>query len=127
MFKVSATLLSVIILIQSFNFDLKDLPKLVVLADHIASHIEEGENFSDFISQHYGSEQNEHNEKHQEHEDLPFKHQHADSHFHIVYIICNNVFAIKNDISIESLKNFTYKEPITSLLTNTIFQPPRVV
>ena len=126
MFKLSSIFLSLIILIQSFNFDLEGFPKLVVLANHFAYHLEEGEGLSEFISQHYGGESNEHNDKHEEHEDLPFKHQHLDTHINFVFIICNEKAPFHLEEEVFSTTIFLYKERKTKLFEINFFQPPRI-
>ena len=126
MFKLSSIFLSFMILIQSFHFDLEDFPGLVVLANHIAFHLEEGEGFSEFISQHYGSHSNEHIDKHEEHEDLPFKHQHLGTQINLVFIIYNENYLFQLEEEVFSSTLFLYKERLTKLFEINFFQPPRV-
>lgn len=122
-----AIVLSASILIQSFSFDLGDLVKIPVLLDHISCHFEQGENFSDFITQHYGSLTDEHNDNHKQHKDLPFKHQHLETHFQLVYFISLDNFDVElNETRIKN-NNFNYKEPSSELFSDIFFQPPKVV
>ncbi|MFD0762316.1 hypothetical protein ACFQZW_09505 [Lutibacter aestuarii] len=124
--KIAAVILSLTILFQSFSFDLDDLSKVSTLINHIYCHIDNGDSFTDFIEMHYGSKLTQHENEHRGHQELPFKHQHVDTHFNIVYIICNNNLSIQNKEFIFSSKNFAYKEPITNLIATSIFQPPKV-
>jgi len=126
MIKFFAMLLSSIVLIQSVHFDVNDIAKIPNLLDHVVYHIGYGENISDFMNQHYGSLRDVHKEKHDSHKNLPFKHQHVESHFQMVYIVSEVIveFNIKED-QIQS-NNFTYCEPISNLFSHSFFQPPKV-
>lgn len=126
MTRISAIILSFTILFQSFSLEIDDFNKFPALVDHISSHLKSGDSFVEFIVMHYGSELTNHEQEHKEHKELPFKHHHTDTHYQIVYLICNNNFAIENSVLMNTSKNFTYKEPFTSLLTTTIFQPPKI-
>ena len=125
MTKIFAIILTFAILFQSFSLEIEDFNKFPTLIDHISCHLKSGDSFADFITLHYGSDFNNHEQEHKEHKELPFKHQHADAHYHIVYIICNNNYAIKNSAVIDISKNFTYNEPSTNLYVNNFFQPPQ--
>ncbi|GGK49763.1 MULTISPECIES: hypothetical protein [Flavobacteriaceae] len=125
MTKISAIILSLTILFQSFNFDLEDLNNIPALADHISCHLDSGDSFVDFFEMHYGSESNNHEQEHKEHKELPFKHQHLESHFQMVYILCVQNYPFNfNEVKLET-NNFTYKEPTTNLFINNLFQPPQ--
>ncbi|UMB54692.1 hypothetical protein MKD41_04290 [Lutibacter sp. A64] len=126
MTRILAIILSFTILLQSFSFDLDDINKIPALVDHISCHLKSGDSFSEFIAMHYGGEVTNHEQDHKEHKELPFKHHHSDTHFQLIYLICNNNYAIENGILINTSENFTYKEPYTSLLVTTIFQPPKI-
>ncbi|NLP58107.1 hypothetical protein [Lutibacter sp. B1] len=124
--KVLATFLSFIVLIQSFNFDVCDIDKIPTLIGHFTCHIQAGDSISDFFEMHYGSLKKQHEDKHKEHEKLPFKHQQLDTHFQLVFIICgNNNYPNKYTEFINAKNNFAYKEPSTHLFTNSFFQPPK--
>ena len=125
MTKISAIILSFTILFQSFNFDIDDINRLPALVDHISCHLKSGDSFAEFIEKHYGSESNNHEQDHKDHNKLPFKHQHLESHFQMVFILCVHNYPINfNEINLES-NNFTYKEPITNSFINNFFQPPQ--
>jgi hypothetical protein len=120
-----AIILSFTILFQSFNFDLKDFNKIPTLVDHISCHLKEGDSILEFLSMHYGNESNIHEEEHKEHKELPFKQQHLESNFQIVFILNVQNYPLNfNEIKLET-NNFTYKEPTTDLFINNFFQPPQ--
>lgn len=128
--KLSSAILSFIVLIQSFNFDIEDLNKISNFINDVGCHLNEGESFSDFIEDHYLNadlhlhEGDSHN--HEEHGELPFKHQHSDNHFQLAFVFFLNEFTVKSDDFISSDKNFSYKEPSTNLAINSFYQPPKV-
>lgn len=129
--KLSSFILSFVVLFQSFNFDLGDLQKLPNFINDVSCHINDGESFSDFIGHHYlNSDSHEHNNEdsheHEKHGELPFKHQHSDSHFQLMYVFLTNEIKINGENLIVSNNNFFYNEPSTNLGLNSIFQPPKV-
>ncbi|SFS33077.1 hypothetical protein [Lutibacter maritimus] len=122
--KIGAFILSFTILFQSFNFEIDDVYKLPTLINHITCHIENGDNFGNFIDLHYGNKSNSHQEKHKEHKDLPFKHQHSDSHMQL--FVMNNLKLNVSNLEIGfNTKNFIYKEPTSNQFTNNFLQPPQ--
>ncbi|MDV7188340.1 hypothetical protein R3X25_13690 [Lutibacter sp. TH_r2] len=127
MSKIAVIFLSFIVLIQSFNLDLTDAPKIPVLVDHLVTHIQQGESLGEFIIQHYGSDIDIHKNKHKEHQNLPFKHRHLDTHFHLDFIICNNNYPLqlKDEIFVNS--RFLYCEQPIKLFETNFFQPPKTV
>lgn len=126
MYKVASVILSFTILFQSFNFDLSDVDKIPTLVEHLTCHLEKGDSFSDFVSMHYGSTSEKHEEDHSGHKELPFKHQHVDTHFQIAFVIWSNNYPIESMDYTAKASKFTYKEPSTQLFTNNFFQPPKV-
>ena len=125
MTRILAIILSFTILFQSFILEIEDFNKFPTLIEHISSHLKNGDSLAEFIEMHYGSESNSHDKEHNEHKELPFKHQHLESHFQMVFILCVHNYPLSfNDIKIET-NNFNYKEPITNLFINNFFQPPQ--
>ena len=130
--KLSSFILSFVVLFQSFNFDLGDVQKLPNFISDASCHISEGESFSDFIGDHYlNSDSHEHDQeddshKHEKHGELPFKHQHADNHFQLMYVFFLNEIQVNDESIIASNDNFFYNEPSSNLGLNNIFQPPKV-
>lgn len=125
MSKILAIIVSITILFQSFGLEIEDLNKFPELVDHISCHLNSGDSFAEFIAMHYGSEVNNHELEHNEHKELPFKHQHVESHLQMAFII----YVYNDSINFNEIKldtnNFTYKEPTTNLFINNFFQPPQ--
>lgn len=126
MIKVAAFILALTVLIQSFNFDASDLQKIPTLVNHFSSHFDNGDSLSEFVSMHYGSSTQNHEEEHQEHGELPFKHQHIDSHFQLAFVITVNQYPLDCIETSHDTQNFNYKEPLTSLVVHNFFQPPKI-
>lgn len=125
MFKLTAFILSFTILAQSVSFDVTDITKFSAFITHINNHIEEGDDFADFIDLHYGYKIDSHQNKHKEHKELPFKHNHIDSHFQVVFVLNSYNFNLSSTEYRFKLNNFNYKEPTSNLFTNNFFQPPQ--
>jgi len=124
-FKLTAFILSFTILAQSASFDIIDITKFSTFFTHINNHIEEGDNFSDFMDLHYGSKIDLHQNKHKEHKELPFKHQHIDSNFQFVFVLDTYNLNISSPEDRFKLNNFNYEEPTSNLYINNFFQPPQ--
>ena len=129
--KVPSLILSLIILFQSLNFEITDINKVSNFINDINCHIEEGESFAEFIADHYknNSEPHEHNgnfHQHEDHGELPFKHQHVDSHIQLVFVFFPNDFETNFEEIIALKNNFDYREPSTDLFSDSPFQPPRI-
>ena len=128
---VSSLILSLIVLFQSLSLEITDINKLSNFMNDVNCHIQEGESFAEFIADHYknNSDTHEHKgilHKHDDHGELPFKHQHLDSHIQLVFVFFPNDFEIKFEEKISSNKNFNYSEPSSNLFSDSLFQPPRV-
>jgi len=124
--KGMAFILSFTLLFQSFNFDYSDIQKLPTLVNHISCHFEDGDSISDFISMHYGITTQSHEKDHKEHGELPFKHQHLDTHFQLVFLLSGNQYPLDYIENNQDAKYFNYKEPLTSLVVLNFFQPPKL-
>jgi len=124
-FKLTAFILSFTILAQSASFDIIDITKFSTFITHINNHIEEGDDFADFIDLHYGNKIDLHQNKHKEHKELPFKHQHIDSNFQFVFVLDTYNLNISSTENRFKLNNFNYKEPTSNLYINNFFQPPQ--
>ena len=125
MYKAIVYILSLSILVQSFNFDKNDFYKIPYLTSHFITHINEGDSISEFISLHYGSLESKHKGSHKEHQNLPFKNYHIDSSFQFATLISSNFIEINSKEIIVSNSNYFYKNLIASLIHNFIFQPPQ--
>lgn len=117
--------MSLTILFQSFGLDVEDIVKFPTLVKHFSSHLEQGDTLSSFMDLHYGVNVETHQNKHNEHKELPFKHQHTDTHFQLVYVVnFNNIEMTASEIMFEN-KNFHYKKAFSNSYTNRLFQPPQ--
>lgn len=113
------------ILSQSFVLEINDISKFPTLLKHLVCHYEDGDNLADFMDLHYGNNIKTHESKHNEHKDLPFKHQHSDNHFQLVYVVnFNNLEITSSEKSYES-KNFHYIKTFSNTHINRLFQPPQ--
>jgi len=120
-------ILSFTILIQSFSFQFEDVIKVPTLVKHIANHFEDGDNFSDFISMHYGSKLNTHKNTHKEHQKLPLKQYILDSYFQVYLILyIKDLFEEPYTEDFEKRRTYTYTEPTSSLFLTNVFQPPKL-
>jgi hypothetical protein len=125
MLKLSTFFLSFTILIQSFNFDISDISSISVLVNHISEHLERGDNLGDFIDLHYGNKVKSHQDKDNEHQKLPFKHQHIDTNSLLFYVLNNDFINISDIESSIMVHNFNYKEPTSNLYIHRFLQPPQ--
>ncbi|SNR31903.1 hypothetical protein SAMN06265371_101200 [Lutibacter agarilyticus] len=124
--KIAAFILSFIILFQSLSFDIQDVVKIPTLINHISCHLNGGDNLADFIEKHYGNQSETHKSEHHEHKELPFKHQHLDSHFQVAFVVYFQQYPFQMIEFIPENNNFNYAEPLTSLVVNNFFQPPKL-
>ena len=125
MFKLTVFILSFTILAQSASFDIIDITKFSTFFTHINNHIDEGDDFADFIDLHYGNKIDLHQNKHKEHKELPFKHQHIDSNLQFVFVLDTYNLNISSPEDRFKLNNFNYEEPTSNLYINNFFQPPQ--
>jgi len=119
---------SFLILIQSFNINIEDISKFSALLEHAKYHQEMyGDNFFEFLSEHYGEQMDSHQSKHKEHEDLPFKDEHHIlSHVNTSFTLFESIiFSLNSPSYIDVSVNFFYKEPISSFEKPSVFQPPK--
>jgi len=128
MTKLVAILFSSLILFQSLNIGAEDISKLSVLLEHAEYHQEAyGDSFLEFLSEHYGNTTLVHGEDHNEHEDLPFKHNHQTCvHSNVSFTFQTLVFNIGHQQFTEIPLNFFYKESTSLFEKSSVFQPPRL-
>ena len=120
---------SFLILIQSFNVNIEDLSKFSALLEHANYHQETyGDNFFEFLSEHYGEEMASHENEHDEHQDLPFKDKHhMFTHINTVFTLFpKTTHSIYYNIFKESSLNYFYKEPFSLFEKPCVFQPPKL-
>ncbi len=115
------------ILIQSFNINLEDISKFSALMEHASFHKEMyGDTFFEFLAEHYGDAKDDHENDHEEHDDLPFKdNHHLCSHVNTSFINVSFSFDFNYQEFIEIPFNFFYNDTFSSFEKTTIFQPPK--
>lgn len=125
--KLVAFTYSFLILFQSFNIGLEDISKFSALMEHAAYHNEMyGDNFVQFIAEHYGEAKDQHHNEHDEHQDLPFKDSHQFcSHISTPFISPTVAFELEAQDFISIPFNFYYSDSHTNFEKSSIFQPPK--
>jgi len=128
MSKLLAILFSALILVQSSNISFEDLSKLNVLLEHANYHQEiYGDSFFEFLAEHYGEDMLQHENDHQEHEELPFKHQHDCTHLTFDFTEIQMFNFDNNQHSFIQIPfNFFYKETSSLFEKPSVFQPPKL-
>ncbi len=122
--KIAVYIVSMSILLQSFNFVPADFGKLTTLLTHLTSHIESGDSVISFVELHYGSLAENHRSEHKEHQELPFNHEQFDGHIQLSLIVGTNL-AVNLEENNYRKNIFSYREPSTNLYINSFFQPPQ--
>ena len=130
MLKATSIVVSLLILVQSFNIHFSDIIELDELIEHAQFHSTEyGDNFFVFISKHYGELKAEHNQQHQEekedHESLPFQHQCQTASLSV--FVLNQFIEYPLDIEtvVDRDSNYFYQASYHSLAQEGLLQPPR--
>mgnify|MGYP003664409520 CR=1 FL=1 len=127
--KIVVIFYSFLILLQSFNINLEDIPKFSALLEHAQYHkAMYGDNFFEFLSEHYGEQKASHDNNHKEHENLPFKDSHhMCTHINTVFTLFSTTnFTTCNQISTEVPLNFFYKNIFSLFEKPSVFQPPKL-
>lgn len=118
-------ILSLLISIQSIGFSADSFAGLDDFWAHYQTHQQEnGDDLLRFIDLHYGSGRAEHQDKHDEHEQLPF----GDIHSVQVLIVFLNFSEINLKVvefKTQKHSNFNYQEHYISALSTEVFQPPK--
>ena len=125
--KVFAITFSLLVLFQSANISSDDVSKISTLFEHAQYHQETyGDSFFEFLAEHYGEAIDIHENDHEEHDDLPFKHHHQTcAHSTIAFTFETLEFNFNYQSFVEIPLNFFYKESISSFEKLSVFQPPK--
>lgn len=128
MMKIIAIFLSNLVLLQSLHVDIKDINKINILFEHAQFHQEKyGDSFFEFLYEHYIDQEISESQKHQEHENLPFKEgAHHFNHLDSVLELNLGLFGLVLTNKIMSKTTFFYKESYTTFEKPSIFQPPKL-
>ncbi|WP_370100154.1 hypothetical protein [Xanthomarina gelatinilytica] len=125
--KLVAITYAVLILMQSLNFSFEDVSKLNALIEHAKYHQETyGDSFLEFLAEHYGDAKFQHENEHDGHEELPFKHHQTCSHNSVTFTVPTLNFTLEYQPFVEIPFNFFYKESISLFEKPSVFQPPRL-
>lgn len=127
--KIASIVLSLCILLQSFNIHFDDLLELDALIEHAQFHSEEyGDDFFVFISKHYGELKAEHHKQNREeqdkHDQLPFQHQTNTALS--AFVLTQESFYTNLSSSVQfKLANFFYQATYHSRSLDRLLDPPR--
>jgi len=123
--KLFNSILSFVILTQSFGLNVNSLVQMDDFWAHYQEHkIEYGDSFLTFLDLHYGSQSHEHEDEHPEHQDLPSQFTFNLQYMHFSAESFNfQFYHIPKFIQ----HNFGYSKSFTSLLETDILQPPRLM
>lgn len=131
MLKLSALILSSVILLQSVIFSSSAVVEVANFIEHYSFHKQtQDDSFVEFVSKHYGDLKNQHNQdhpsEHQKHQQLPFNNINSTSHIFIGIID----FPFENSLVFESssdyLNNFRYTDGVSTFNPLDLLQPPRI-
>jgi hypothetical protein len=112
---------------QGFNFSFEDVSKLNALIEHAKYHQETyGDSFLEFLAEHYGDAKFQHENEHDGHEELPFKHHQTCSHNSVTFTVPTLNFTLEYQPFVEIPFNFFYKESTSLFEKPSVFQPPRL-
>lgn len=127
MVKILSILFANLILFQSFNLGYEDIAKIDDLLEHATYHQETyGDTFFEFLAEHYTEEFSNHEDDHEEHDDLPFKHDSQNCHHTISsFTLTFNNFELKPNQDIKHKAHFFYKDLYAFLNKSSVFQPPK--
>ena len=125
--RLTSILLSGLLLFQSLHLGIPDLAQLDELLEHAQYHHQQyGDSFLTFLTKHYGEQKPEHQQEHQEHEQLPFQHlpHQYTGHMHY-YMIQRFLWIGPSEIQESQLHLFHYHLRTPGVFEKGVFQPPR--
>jgi hypothetical protein len=129
--RVLASILSVVMMFQSFGFSMEIVSKLSDVMEHAQFHQEEyGDDLLMFLSKHYGELMTDHQKQHQdekeEHEKLPFKQLNL-APGGLSLILFSKGFEITAPITSDLETHlFLYNSNFSSVFLDTQLRPPRL-
>lgn len=127
MVKLITIAFSTLILFQSVNISFVDISKFNTLLQHAEFHQKAyGDSFMDFLAEHYGDTEFGHEADHEEHDDLPFKHNHQSCvHNTVTFTLQAWSFGLAYIPYSEVPLNFFYTESSSLFEKASVFQPPK--
>ncbi|HAB27359.1 MAG TPA: hypothetical protein DCE27_06115, partial [Xanthomarina gelatinilytica] len=79
-----------------------------------------------FLAEHYGDAKFQHENEHDGHEELPFKHHQTCSHNSVTFTVPTLNFTLEYQPFVEIPFNFFYKESTSLFEKPSVFQSPRL-
>lgn len=127
MLRLTAILLSSLMLLQSYHLGIADLAQLDELMEHARFHEQAyGDSFLTFLAKHYGDQKQEHEREHQEHEQLPFQQLPQQFMGHTHYFLAQRfTWNTVPEQQESQLHLFYYHLRSPGIFADGIFQPPR--
>lgn len=125
--RIISILLISLILVQTSNANTGDILQVKNLYQHAKFHQEAyGDSFFDFLSEHYGNQMQQHQDEHQDHKNLPLKHQHNSIDISVTVVPTSNC-TIEDQPFIEIPLIFFYSESTSIFERKVLFQPPQFI
>ncbi len=119
--------ISFLFIFLTANTTFGQLLRLPTLVHHYLEHVEwDNSSLFEFLSEHYAKEINHPDDKHHDHENLPFKN--IDCHTsQIVSIVPQPTFSISQIIpdTVETKKSIRKQQHYSNTFLDNIWQPPR--
>lgn len=127
MMRIASILLSGLLLLQSLHLPVPDLAQLDELLEHARYHQQQyGDSFLTFLAKHYGDQKSEHQQEHQEHEQLPFQHLPQQLLSPSPFFLAQRHIDLGLPESRETQSHsFYYRLRSAGLFEGGVFQPPR--
>ncbi|WP_019038063.1 hypothetical protein [Psychroflexus tropicus] len=118
-------ILIALINLQSFGINPSNSVGLIILVDHYDHHkVEHDTNFLEFLDLHYGGQREAHEDKHQEHDQLPFHENQLCSH--TFFFETPEILQFKIGTVVDVVQhNFSYHSKFGLLRITEILHPPK--
>lgn len=131
MLKITAFILSSVILLQSVTFSSSAIEEIASFVEHYNFHkLTKDDSFVEFVSLHYGELRTKHSqdhpEEHKDHQQLPLNNLHSST---ILYVNCfdSSYYNLLEFNHLDSyLNNFRYTPGSSSYNPLDLIQPPRI-
>lgn len=122
---VAVYILSFFIAVQTIGVNVDSFSKFDDFWSHYQTHQKEyGDDLLSFLNLHYGSGKAKHEDKHEEHHNLPFGDINS-AQVLIVFLNFNEINVKPLEFKTQKHSNFIYQEHYLSTLLGEIFQPPK--
>lgn len=111
------------------NTELHQLLRIPVLVHHFFEHNQQepDETFADFLNEHYSGQQNDSDNDHHEHDNLPFKSADCATAHVLLAFVSEAQFSITRQVIFKDKISPIYNRAFySSSVVNTIWQPPKI-